>query len=187
LLIFITTNLWIKTSIDLNYLDKLIKIYLILIKELYPLSNYTINNHFLKHAVFYYKLLGPYVFWNAFLFEHLNGVVKRWVHSPYAICEQIRDRSELDFACNIKEAKIVDTSDNKIFKMVENPKNYFVLCKNNKCYKVVSFCKEGNSTFFNGFEFKNLGNFSFHLKFNNLNLGDNENDCLKFDHIFKTQ
>lgn len=107
ILIYIISNLWSKTEeeIDIDYIDQLIFVYSILIEEFYPIEDHTPNLHqFAKHLIEMYLNHGKLSMNNAFLFEHLNSVTNKKARSNFGILEQIADKSEILFNCNIKSS-----------------------------------------------------------------------------------
>ena len=213
--IYIISNLWSKLEedLDLNYIERLIDFYLILIEQFYRLSSYTPNHHQLKHIVEHYKNHSKFSLNNGFLFEHLNGVINNQPKSPYGVLEQISEKSEMSFARNAKSASIKNKSrifktNNKEDKITSiyndyftltskrcknKSKDYFIMTHDHRFYIVLNFFKENNCIFFKGQELKIDSNFQCNLDFSDLDL-DTYDDFidihfneLNLDYMFNVQ
>lgn len=193
LLIYIFYNLWSKNEdqLDLNLIRNLIKLYLNLVEKFYPKTNYIPNTHQLEHIVEHYENHGKLSLNNAFIFEHLNGVVKKLPQASFNILEQVKNRSELLFENNIKKEKNKSCT-SKIFKTncknnnirsafndhfcinthnsTTKSKDNFVMTHDHRFYKILELYQFNGSIFFKGNQFKVIDNFSENLEFSNIDL-----------------
>lgn len=211
ILIYIIHNLWSKSEEEINvdFIEKLIDVYSILIKEFYPLNVHTPNNHQLaKHLIESYKNHGKFSLNNAFLFEHFNGVTTKQVKSSFGVLEQISERSELlfkkqikskifvksrDFKTNSKSQKITQIQNDYFFvtsaKLNGESKDHFIMTTNDEFYKILDFFKVNDLIYFRGQKFEIVNNFSVNLDC--LDLGEQYEeylidiqDRLNFDYIY---
>ena len=178
-LIFIVSNLWYKPTdqVDLNLINKLIRIYHRLIAEFYPENTYTMNFHLLVHIARVYRDHGPFSLNNAFFFEHLNGLVKAHAVSGWGALEQIADKSTILFETNLKS-----TSCNRPLRL--NRANDCFVMVGNSFYKITRFHNENGIPVFDAFEFKVENKFTFQLDFTDFDLGDLELLGICLDYMY---
>ena len=213
LLLYIFYNLWSKSEdqLELSYIEKLLKLYSVLIRSFYPATNYTPNNHQLsKHLVEHYQNHGKLSLNNGFIFEHLNGIVNQQAKSAFGVLEQIADRSELSFKNNIKCINILTKSrdfksnsasnitriSNDFFSVSSTQtktkcKDCFVMTSDNRFYKVTKFHRYQDCIFFTGQKFNIIREFFKILDFSDEiippDLLDLHFDTLKIDYIYDVQ
>lgn len=193
LFIYVLSKLWNGvTKKELSFIEELIKSFLIDIEKIYGQTEYTANTHLLIHLVSCVQWFGPLKEYNAFLFEHLNGIIKKYGRSPYALNKQICNEYILNFKmklnekCENKEKKIKITGKNSIESLTIDGKkfttigsetkmsDYFVKTKTGKFYAVKRFFKRSliedqKDLFFEGLEIK-TSPFNFNYKKNLLDL-----------------
>lgn len=209
LLIYIFSSLWDKelNESDLDYLDELIFIYHTLISQCYPMCDYTFNNHQLLHLVKAYKDHGPLNRKNAFVFEHLNGVIQNHIEASFGVLEQICEKSALMFVKNSKCAssvlksghfrttcssdKIEKISNDFLFVTSSNKKglskDHFIMSNENKFYEILKFYYVNSSLFFKAKEFKIIDNLSINLDFDEIHLEQFQFDKIDLHFIYKVE
>jgi hypothetical protein len=204
-------NLWSKpeNEVDLNYIQRLVDLYSLLIREFYPMANHTINMHqFSKHLIESYQNHGMFCLNNGFLFEHLNNIPNNQTTSGFGILEQIAEKSQLLFRSNIEKSTIKSknfkTNSKSNIKKVSNDfttlktsksrsetKDFYVMTHDNRFYKILKFYKENHQIFFKGQKFRTISNFTINLDFKNLNLReefiDLEFTSIELDYIFNVE
>lgn len=210
-LIFILSKLWSSQELDNNeifYLDKLVKLYLSMIDQHFPRSNFTFNNHQLLHIIEMYVNHGCLKFNNAFVFESLNGLVIRQVRSAYGVLEQVAEKSQLNFIRNIRFAHFEQKSrtfktnkKTKIDKIYNDfdyfttcnrksvSKDHFVMTNDNRFYKILEFFYSNEILFLKAYQFKIIDNFSIILNFSDesIDLGELESDKIVLDYIYNVE
>lgn len=176
--IFFISKLWrggINSS-QLKQLNQLVNIYLKEVEEFFSRQNYTINQHQLDgHVIDSFINQGPIGKNTAFPFESAIGDLVKCVKSPTAILEQIIQRDNLKFSeilvrIDNKETRLLGKGhkvngrirykriliNNQIYssfnlKKKNLVKDYFVITKDRRCYKVLYYYYE-NQFFFHGIE-----------------------------------
>lgn len=182
--------MWSKNEdeLDLDFIRKLIRVYLFSIRLFYPMSCYTLNNHQLNHVIEQFENHGRHALNNGFLFEHFNGVTSVQVHSGFGVLEQISERSNLLQSRNIKFANVlhkvrsfrtnsasadsvtrIENDHLFVISSVKNKKNkskdHFVMTHDNKFFQVLEIYKTNNTLRFKSKPFKIVNEFSLNLDF----------------------
>lgn len=201
--LYILMKLWNDGLSDNEIIEiqRLIKIYTEKIELYYEKDDLTLNVHLLSHLVITYVNFGPLKYNNAFIYEHLNGYIKRLVTGGNCVLEQIAEKLEIYLKNELMQSK---KKDDKYFRF-KNKTNRNVICKNdleitasesnktikhdfyirtadNQFYKVLRFLEKDDQIFFIGQKFRNYGSFDFKININELSEIN-----LKLDYIFKVE
>lgn len=199
LLIYIVSKLWVGNldAIAIDKLKQLIKKYMLNVQIIFDNQEYTINNHQMEHIITSFIKCGPLSINNAFAFEAKNLILKKMVHSPVGMLEQIAQKFLLSlFGALIKDKQSFEpklygkkyridekecfskysNSNGQVFttnNCTNKLKDYFVECIDGSFIEVTGFYKENDISYFVGNEIKIERKFSFRF----------DKELLEFDHI----
>lgn len=161
------------------------------------------NFHLLKHIVSIYRDHGPFCLNNAFIFEHLNDVVKAHVNSGWVALEQILEKTKLLFESNLElssadrvsefqtdsKSEVKEIHNQKFRVKPADSKTLSVDCyfqtRSNDFFKVTRLFKENETLMFEGLKFQTHTNYTRILDFSDIDLEDLEMLPIKLEIFFE--
>lgn len=96
---------------QLNFIKQLVIEFTEDVEKMFKETEYTMNLHLLIHLVDCFLKFGPLKEFNCFFYEHLNGIIIKYVHSPNAINTQLMNHYIEKFNLDMQKERV--TNDDK--------------------------------------------------------------------------
>lgn len=140
------------TQADLEESDKLLKLFVSQVKNLYSDRQLSYNMHQLLHLTFCVKKEGPFQGTSAFSFENYNGFIAKCVHGSKYFGQEIVHSVQIIQGVQLLKNHIDEHLDDTV--MIDETKDYELL------EKIISNMKLNNAErcllLCNGFELENI-------------------------------